>query len=39
MSHGAVFLQTLWKEIPKEIFQQVTQTGVNIIDEEVLEKN
>lgn len=37
MSSGALFLQTLWQEIPKEIFQQVAQTGVDIVDEKIKE--
>ena len=35
MSSGALFFNVLWKEIPKEIFEQLSQTGGELIDEEV----
>lgn len=39
MSSGALFLQVLWQEIPKEVFQQFAQTGVNLVDEKIKQRD
>lgn len=38
VSNGALFLQVLWKEIPKEIFQQFTQTWIDFVEDEINNK-
>ena len=39
MSSGALFLQVLWQELPKEIFQQLAQTGIDFVDEKLKKWN
>lgn len=39
ISNRVLFLRVLWQELPKEIFEQLAQTGVGLRDEKIKQSN